>query len=67
MPKIDIVICNAGVMWLPQCELSEDGVEMQIATNHLGHFLFVNLIMEKLVAALKLPQTVPCGSSMCHL
>ena len=51
VPDIDIVICNAGVMWLPQHELSVDGVEMQFATNHLGHFLFVNLIMEKLIAA----------------
>ncbi|KEF55673.1 uncharacterized protein A1O9_08423 [Exophiala aquamarina CBS 119918] len=51
VPNIDIVICNAGVMWLPQRELSKDGVEMQFATNHLGHFLFVNLIVAKLIAA----------------
>jgi NAD(P)-dependent dehydrogenase (short-subunit alcohol dehydrogenase family) len=51
VPDIDIIICNAGVMWLPQQELSVDGVEMQFATNHLGHFLFVNLIVEKLIAA----------------
>ena len=53
VPKIDIVICNAGVMWLPQRELSRDGFEMQFATNHLGHFLFVNLIMGKVIAAAK--------------
>lgn len=53
VPKIDIIVCNAGVMRIPQLELSVDRVEMQFASNHLGHFLFVNLIMEKLIAAAK--------------
>ncbi|HEV2362956.1 MAG TPA: SDR family NAD(P)-dependent oxidoreductase [Caulobacteraceae bacterium] len=40
---IDIVIANAGVMAAP-FELTEDGFETQLATNHLGHFLFINRI-----------------------
>ncbi|GAB0147068.1 hypothetical protein EsHS_00007449 [Epichloe bromicola] len=32
-------------------KLSPDGFESQFATNHLGHFLFTNLIMDKLLAA----------------
>lgn len=40
---IDIVIANAGVMATP-FGLTEDGFEMQLATNHLGHFLFINRI-----------------------
>ena len=51
--NIDILINNAGVMALPQRTLSEDGIELQFATNHIGHFLFTNLIMPKLVAAAK--------------
>lgn len=51
--EVDCVICNAGVMTIPELELSEDGIEMQLATNHVGHFLFVNLIMAKIIAAAK--------------
>lgn len=49
--RVDCVICNAGVMTIPQLELSEDGIEMHLQTNHIGHYLFVNLIMEKVIAA----------------
>jgi NAD(P)-dependent dehydrogenase (short-subunit alcohol dehydrogenase family) len=34
--RIDILINNAGVMGLSDRTLSEDGVEMQFATNYLG-------------------------------
>ncbi|GCB27224.1 short-chain dehydrogenase TIC 32, chloroplastic [Aspergillus awamori] len=45
---IDVLVNNAGVMASP-FSLTEDGIESQFATNHVGHFLFTNLIMEKLV------------------
>lgn len=48
--SIDIVVNNAGVMNIQERTLSEDGVEMHFATNHLGHFLFTNLIMPKILA-----------------
>jgi NAD(P)-dependent dehydrogenase (short-subunit alcohol dehydrogenase family) len=50
---IDIVINNAGVMALPERQISPDGLEIQFATNHIGHFLFVNLISAKLIEAAK--------------
>lgn len=50
VPKIDILINNAGIMSTPW-GLSEDGIEQQFATNHIGHFLFTNLIMDKIIAA----------------
>jgi NAD(P)-dependent dehydrogenase (short-subunit alcohol dehydrogenase family) len=35
---LHLLINNAGVMALPDLELTPEGWEMQLATNHLGHF-----------------------------
>jgi NAD(P)-dependent dehydrogenase (short-subunit alcohol dehydrogenase family) len=35
---LDLLINNAGVMALPDLQLSPEGWEMQFATNHVGHF-----------------------------
>ena len=51
VPTIDILVNNAAVMNIPERMLSEDGIEMQFATNHIGHFLFTCLIMPKLLKA----------------
>lgn len=51
---IDVLINNAGVATIEKRTLSEDGIEVQFATNHVGHFLFTNLIMPKLIAAAKM-------------
>lgn len=57
IPQIDLLVNNAGVMNIAERTLSVDGVEMQFATNHIGHFLFTNLLMPKLLkAAGKNPQ-----------
>ncbi|KFY14027.1 hypothetical protein V491_06174 [Pseudogymnoascus sp. VKM F-3775] len=38
-------------MSVPERTLTEDGIEMHLATNHIGHFLLTNLVMPKLIAA----------------
>jgi NAD(P)-dependent dehydrogenase (short-subunit alcohol dehydrogenase family) len=44
------VLCNnAGVMALPRCETA-DGFEMQLGTNHLGHFALTGLVLPLLLA-----------------
>ena len=43
--KLDVVINNAAVMAIEKFEKTEDGVEKQFGTNHLGHFLLTNLLI----------------------
>ncbi|EDU45970.1 FabG Dehydrogenase with different specificities related to short-chain alcohol dehydrogenase [Pyrenophora tritici-repentis] len=50
VPHIDVLVNNAGIM-ATDYALSPEGYESQFATNHLGPFLFTNLIMGKLQAS----------------
>ncbi|XWS49962.1 hypothetical protein CRYUN_Cryun12cG0047500 [Craigia yunnanensis] len=44
---LNLLINNAGVMATPFM-LSHDNIELQFATNHLGHFLLTNLLLENM-------------------
>lgn len=44
---LNILINNAGIMASP-FQLSQDGIELQFATNHIGHFLLTYLLLEDL-------------------
>jgi protochlorophyllide reductase len=48
--RLDLLINNAGVMWTPYRQ-TPDGFELQMATNHLGHFAFTGLVLERLLTA----------------
>nr|TKS04429.1 short-chain dehydrogenase TIC 32, chloroplastic-like isoform X1 [Populus alba] len=42
---LNLLINNAGIMATPFM-LSKDNIELQFATNHLGHFLLTNLLLD---------------------
>lgn len=47
---VDVIMCNAGIMGLPELRQNY-GLEMQFLTNHLGHFLLVNRLLNAVLQA----------------
>ena len=48
--SLDGLINNAGIMQTPKMKTA-DGFELQLGTNHLGHFLFAGLLFDLVAAA----------------
>lgn len=47
--EIDVLILNAGVMAVPFTKTADD-FELQMGTNHLGHFAFAGLIADRITS-----------------
>ena len=43
--RVDMLICNAGIMACPETRVGS-GWEAQFATNHIGHYVLTNLILD---------------------
>jgi len=46
--RLDLLVNNAGVMGTPYRQ-TPDGLELQMATNHFGHFALTGLLLNRLV------------------
>jgi len=62
--QLDVLINNAGVMALPKRQQTEDGFEMQLGTNYLGHYALTARLLPQLRRA-KAPRVVNL-SSLAH-
>lgn len=58
--KLDVLINNAGIM-APPFQRTKDGFEMQMGTNHLGHFALTGLLLDLLENA-EAPRVVTVSS-----
>jgi NAD(P)-dependent dehydrogenase (short-subunit alcohol dehydrogenase family) len=47
--RLDVLICNAGIMCPPTLARTEEGFESQFGVNHLAHFLLFNLLKETML------------------
>ncbi|MCJ9705265.1 MULTISPECIES: SDR family oxidoreductase [unclassified Bradyrhizobium] len=62
--QVDLLVNNAGVMALPKRQQTEDGFEMQLGTNYLGHYALTAHLLPQLRRA-KAPRVVNL-SSLAH-
>jgi NAD(P)-dependent dehydrogenase (short-subunit alcohol dehydrogenase family) len=62
-PRIDVLINNAGALFNSR-QLTEDGLELTFATNHMAYFVVTNILRERLLASG--PARVVSTSSDAH-
>lgn len=60
---IDILVNNAGVAIVPERRTTEDGFELQIGTNHFGHFALTMRLMPLLLQS-SAPRVITLSSNM---
>ncbi|HEX4978005.1 MAG TPA: oxidoreductase [Nocardioides sp.] len=62
---LDLLVNNAGVMTPPRHRETQDGFELQLGTNHLGHFALTGRLLPALLAAPE-PRVVTVSSIAHH-
>ena len=48
VPRIDALICNAAIAQVPTRQLTKDGFESQLGTNHYGHFVLCGMLFDRI-------------------
>lgn len=51
VPHIDALICNAAIAQVPTQQLTVDGFESQLGTNHYGHFVLCGMLFDHIEAS----------------
>ncbi len=64
LPRIDLLINNAGVMAIPTRHATKDGFEMQLGANYIGHFALNLRLLPKILLG-HAPRVVTV-SSLAH-
>jgi NAD(P)-dependent dehydrogenase (short-subunit alcohol dehydrogenase family) len=49
LPPLYALVCNAGVQFVDKTHYTKDGFEETFGVNHLGHFLLVNMLLDKMI------------------
>lgn len=63
---IDLLVNNAGIMTPPERRESEDGFELQFATNHLGHFALTGRLLPLLKGRVTTQSSIACRRGRVH-
>lgn len=66
LDTIDILINNSGVM-VPEQKFTEENIELQLGTNHFGHFFLTNLLLDKNKAAAGRSDSVPGSTRIINV
>ena len=66
--RLNVLVCNAGIMAVPHNVKTPDGFESHFGTNHLAHFLLFQLLRPALLASAApgFHSRVVCVSSAAH-
>ncbi len=51
VPQIDALLCNAAIAQVPTQQITVDGFESQLGTNHYGHFVLCGMLFDRIDAA----------------
>ncbi len=51
VPQIDALMCNAAIAQVPTQQITVDGFESQLGTNHYGHFVLCGMLFDRIDAA----------------
>ncbi|KAL2221520.1 putative short-chain dehydrogenase [Thermoascus aurantiacus ATCC 26904] len=66
LDTIDVLINNAGVV-VQEHRFTEENIELQFGTNHIGHFLLTNLLLDRIRNAARKPGSVPGATRIVNV